>query len=120
MKRDFDLVRQLVFAIENHSSGFAPSELHIEGFTEEQIGYHLFLMLQANLINGCDVTHLGSKSPEAIATSLTPSGHDFADTARSDTIWNQAKVTVKEKGGAVSFAILTQLLQNLCRTALGL
>jgi hypothetical protein len=120
MKRDIDLVRQLLFAIENHPSGFAPTELKIEGFTEEQIGYHLSLMLEAKLINGSDVTHMGSESPEAIATSLTWKGHEFAEAARNDTIWNQAKATIKEKGGSVTFAVLSQLLQNLCRSALGL
>ncbi|MBL8800175.1 MAG: DUF2513 domain-containing protein [Planctomycetia bacterium] len=115
-----DLVRKLVFAIEEYPNGFAPDKLEVEGYTEEQIGYHLSLMLEAGLINGSDITHMGCTSPQAMASSLTWAGHEFADAARSDTLWNQAKKTVKEKVGSVSIAILTEYLQTLAKSALGI
>lgn len=120
MKRDMDLVRKLVFAIEEHPSGFAPDEINIQGYSSEQIGYHLHLMLEAGLIEGSDVTCMDSASPEAMVSSLTWAGHEFADAARSDTLWNQAKAAVKEKVGSASIALLTQYLQSLAKTALGM
>jgi hypothetical protein len=51
---------------------------------------------------------------------LTWAGHEFADNARSDTLWNQAKTIVKEKAGSVSIAIFTQFLQVLARKAIGI
>jgi hypothetical protein len=48
-----DLVREIHLALEQHPHGFAPDELRIDGFTEEQVGYHAYIMGQAGLIRGC-------------------------------------------------------------------
>ncbi len=120
MKRDMDLVRKLVFAIEDNPEGFASDTLGIDGFTEEQIGYHLSIMLDAGLINGSEVAELDSSSPQAMASSLTWAGHDFAEAARSEALWNQAKKTIKEKVGSVSIELLKEYLQSLAKSALGM
>ncbi len=120
MKRDMDLVRKLVFAIDESNHGFAPRKIVVEGFTEEQIGYHLSIMFEAGLITVFTLTSQGSSSPEVRAKSLTWAGHEFADAARSDSLWNKAKSTVKEKFGSVSISLLTQYLQSLAKSALGM
>jgi len=120
MKRDMDLVRKLVLAIEDSPAGFAPKDLQIEGFTKEQIGYHLYIMLEAGLIRGANVTTHGSKSPQAIATSLTWAGHEFADAARDPDRWKKAMELTKEKAGSVTLEVLVKLLSYLMSSALGL
>ena len=86
MRRDMDLVRNLALMIEDHPTGFAPRSLQINGYTEEQIGYHLYIMMEAGLIRGADVTTHGSASPQVLATSLTWAGHEFADAARIQAV----------------------------------
>jgi len=120
MKRDMELIRKMVLTLEDTSGGFAPAELHIDGYTDEQIGYHAYLMIQAGLATGSDVTDMGSSGPEAILTSLTWAGHEFADAARDETRWKKAMGIVKEKSESVTLAVLTQLLTALMRGALGL
>lgn len=120
MKRDMDLIRKLVITIEDHPSGFAPSELKIEGHTEEEVSYHLWLMLQAGLIEGEDITYGGCNSPIAMATSLSWAGHEFASLARSDTVWNQAKTKIKDTVGSVSLAIFTELLKSIGKSIIGM
>ena len=44
MKRDMELIRKLVLALEDAPSGYAPGVLEIEGYTPEQIGYHALYM----------------------------------------------------------------------------
>ena len=117
MKRDMDLVRKIVLAIEEQPHGH-PDEFTLEGYSEEQVGYHLHLMLQAGLIDGSDVTCAGSLSPQAIVNSLTWAGHEFADASRNETIWNKAKQVVKEKVGSVGIGVLIEYLQKLARSAL--
>lgn len=119
MKRDMDLVRHIVFALEDHEHGFAP-QLKLEGYTEEQIGYHVHLMIQAGLVEGCDTTCLGNDSPSAEATSLTWAGHEFADAARSDTVWNKTKLVIKDKVGSVGIGLLIEVLKQQAKLALGL
>jgi hypothetical protein len=77
------------------------------------------LLIDAGLAGGVDMTHQGSTSPEARLTKLTWNGHEFAAVARDDTRWKQAMGMVKEKGGSITLAVLTQVLTHLMRVAFG-
>jgi hypothetical protein len=120
MRRDMDLIRKLALAIEDSPTGYAPRDLAVDGFTDDQIGYHLFLMLEARLIRGAVTTSAEDESPQAIASGLTWSGHEFAAAARSDTVWNKARSMIKEKVGSVSLAVLTDFLASLAKSTLGI
>lgn len=115
-----ELIRKLVLALEEAPTGYAPDDLKIEGFTNEQIGYHAYLMVNAGLATGKDITAMGSSGPEVMLTSLTSAGHDFADAARDETRWKKAMGIVREKGGSVTVSVLTQLLMGLMRSHFGL
>jgi hypothetical protein len=71
-----DLVRMILMRLESSPSGWAPNDLGIKSFPPEQIGYHAHIMKQEGLIEGANMTHLGSAGPEAIPTSLTWKGHE--------------------------------------------
>lgn len=90
MQRDMDLIRQLLFKMEDHSGAFAPHDYAVEGYTPDQIGYHIWLSGQAGLMKVIDVTNAGSSGPQAIPLNLTWDGHDFIAAARSDTTWAHA------------------------------
>jgi hypothetical protein len=115
-----ELIRKLVLAVEEAPSGYAPDDLHVEGYTAEQIAYHAHLMVQAGLATGIDATHLGSSGPEAQITSLTWDGHEFADASRDEARWKKAMGIVQDKGGAVTLDVLKDLLSHLARLGLGL
>jgi hypothetical protein len=113
-----DLVRKIRFAVEGSETGWAPSPIEFEGFTDEQVGYHVLLAIEAGLITGEDTTRLNGP-PEALAGRLTWSGYEFLDAARDDTRWNDAKRTIGTKTGALSFTQLTDLLMILMRRQVG-
>ncbi|MCR4416086.1 MAG: DUF2513 domain-containing protein [Thermoguttaceae bacterium] len=52
MKRDMELVRQILLAVEGHPSAVEPCELRIPGFSEEQIAYHTQLLHEAGFLEG--------------------------------------------------------------------
>lgn len=119
MKRDLDLIRKMLLAAEEAPSGFAP-KFEFEGYTDAQIGYHSYLLIDAGLASGADVTTHGSDGPEALLSSLTWEGHEFIDAARDESRWNKAKSIVAEKGGGVTLDVLKALLVKLAKGALGL
>ena len=119
MKRDLDLIRKMLLAIEDAPSGWAP-ELKIDGNTDTQIGYHSYLMIDAGLAHGHDVSELGSEAPNSMISNLTWAGHEFADAARDETLWKKAMGIVAEKGGNITLDIMKQLLSSLMKGALGL
>lgn len=52
MKRDMDLVRKLLFAIEGFEGEPDYRQLRIDGYEPEQIEHHLILMKDAGLLLG--------------------------------------------------------------------
>jgi hypothetical protein len=120
MKRDMNLVRTIVLALEDSPAGFPPQNFGVEGYSKEVVRYHIYIMMEAGLVRGADVTTRGSKSPEAIATGLTWSGHEFADVARDLKRWQKAMELTKEKAGSITLDVLVRLLTSLVSSALGL
>lgn len=121
MKRDKNLIREILLALEAESSGFAPKHLEIEGYTDEQVGYHTLLLLEAGFVDGQEVHTFNSDSPSAIATRITWKGYEFLDEARDKNRWKEAVRIAQEKGGgAVSIGTLTQILSALAKQSLGL
>jgi len=111
VKRDIDLVRKILFKIEQHEHGMAPRPLSIEGYTDEQVGYHVHLMGQAGLLEVADVTNRGSRSPEAVPVSMTWAGHEFLDAARSDTVWSKAKERIGKTVRSCSIEVMKEILR---------
>ena len=120
MQRDMNLIRQILFKMDDNPSGFAPADFVIEGYSEDQVSYHIWLLGQAKLMIVEEVTNLVSTSPGAIPMNLTWEGHDFIDAARNDTTWSRAMERAKSVGGTLSFAVLKQLLESMLRSGLGI
>ncbi|MEM6750436.1 MAG: DUF2513 domain-containing protein [Planctomycetota bacterium] len=115
-----DLVRQILLCIEAYDHGRAPHNLCIDGFSTEQVGYHVYIMIEGGLLDGANSTTLKSKGYEAIASRITWEGHEFLDAARDDRRWKKACALVKEKSGAVTLAVMSQLLTAMALQSLGL
>ena len=80
MKRDPELLRKVVFAVED-ASGMTP----IKGCSPAQIGYQSHLLADAGIARGVDVTNLASEAREAL---ITWAGHEFAELARDEKRWD--------------------------------
>ena len=84
MKRDMELIRKLILKIEDCPSGWAPSDLSVEGHSADEIGYHLYLIVDSGLAAGSDISDRGSSGPTYLISHLTPAGHDFAERGKRD------------------------------------
>lgn len=120
MKRDMDLIRELLIAIEARPLGEAGTKVKLEGHDEDTVAYHLALLHEASLIEGNLSYPFGSAVPRVIVYRLTWHGHEFLDAARNQTVWARTKAIVREKGGDVSFAIFRELLIGTARANFGL
>lgn len=96
MKRDWNLIRDLLIHIEDAEGQHLLNE-DINVDTPERVYYHLDQMIQSGLINGDKCTYMSGGGRVAI-TGLTPKGHDFLEKIRSDTVWTKTKTLVKDKG----------------------
>jgi hypothetical protein len=118
MKRDMDLARHILLKMEERSYDESHKPVVVDGWSEEDIFYHVKLLYQAGLIQAIDASSTDGLC--WIPTSLTWSGHEFLDAARDDTRWNRTKILIKEKAGVVGFEILKQVLVATMKQSMGL
>ncbi len=106
MKRDMDLIRTLLLKIESFPNFPAGHSVSIEGYSKDEINFHLYLLGDAGLIHS--QFEDGSFDSRYIS-SLTWKGCEFLDAARDNKRWEQAK-NVVGKIGANVFEILMKVL----------
>jgi len=112
LKRDMDLVRDILLAMEAEPSGDFNGRLCFEGYTSDQIGFHVIIMIQAGLIEGFDVTTNDSFGPEVIPTQMTWAGYDFLDAYWDEGRWTKAKENFNNASG-VTFDVAKEVLTSL-------
>ncbi|AOK57665.1 hypothetical protein WM29_00025 (plasmid) [Burkholderia ubonensis] len=108
MKRDMDLIRELMLKLEElpvPTAGMVvvdAAKVGVEGYTAEQIDYHLSLLEQARFIHagGLDMGMSGPGfGPGVGFYSLTWAGHDFLDAVRSPDVWDRTTQAATAAGG---------------------
>jgi len=121
------LIRKLLLQLESLSSrpgevfvlSGDDSEIAVDGYSPDQITYHLELLKEAGLIE-CP----GSQPMLGVTFErLTWHGHDFLDSVRNPETWTRTKEGA-HKIGSWSFGLLTDLAKayakHLAKEKLGL
>ncbi|MBC7857096.1 MAG: DUF2513 domain-containing protein [Pirellulaceae bacterium] len=119
MKRDMELIRKILINLETRDG----AEAIQQEYAPEQIQHHNWLILNAGLAEGTEMTSSDNIDPVAHLFALNWAGQEFLDMARDEGRWKQAKDKAKELGGAVSFAgfkaILTVLMEQAIKHVMG-
>lgn len=119
MKRDIKLIRKLLFEIEDKSDGIVPVfPIVIDGHDQSVINYHLTILYEAGLIHAHPASSAGDM--DIIPVRLTWEGHEFLDSARSDTIWNKTLKQAGEFSESIAIPLLKDLLIATLRSQIGL
>jgi Hypothetical protein (DUF2513) len=119
MKRDLELIRQLMLAIELRDTRFSTESIEIDGYDSSQINYHLKLMIEAELVVGKVISQFNNRTT-IIIEKLSWEGCNFLDDARNESVWQKTMEIVKDKGGSVSVGVLIQLLASVAKQLVGL
>jgi hypothetical protein len=117
MKRDMELARLILMRIEAQENYRDNISCEFEGFTEEQVQYHIMLLNEAGLVVAIDASSL--QDIYWIPQRLTWQGHEFIESARDNKTWNKAKEIMAKTGGFV-FEVAKPLLISLVKQQLGL
>ena len=117
MKRDMDLIREILLWTERAPAGTMPVDF--SSLTETNavtIAEHVWLAHESGLL---DAVFVG-KSPSAGVFSnrrLTSAGHDFLAQATKPTLWMQAKDTAEKTGVGLTLDVLKTILTELAKAA---
>ena len=105
MKRDWEVIRTILAKVEelpDTRSKFLPRAL--PGFAADDVNYHLWLLIDAGLIEGTCAGKPGTGTTLlCCGQALTWKGHEFLDTVRSDTAWNRIKKWLNARALDLSF-----------------
>ena len=83
MKRDMGLCREILRRIEA-LEGSPARPLKIEGHSEKEVGYHVYLLHDAGLIKATDIGAQDVSTPNWWPLHLTWKGHEYLDQHRGD------------------------------------
>lgn len=117
MKRDKDLIRELMLQLEQFNvvlPGYEyiyPGQFQIEGYDDQQILYHLRLIADAGYIA---IKRSSQPVDGYLFQGLTNAGHDFVDAVRDPEIWGKTKHAATQAGG-FSLDLLRDLAKGLIR-----
>lgn len=120
MKRDWDIIREILIATEN----LEPNKtLTLGEFDTEKafsISYHVELLDEAGIINASLSQEFCGGSTQFHVYRLTWEGHEFLDSIKSNSTWDKTKSLISEKGGAMSFDLIKGAALHIGKSALGL
>ena len=124
MKRNDDLIRELMLHLEN-ASGYTNDSTQIGGYARDEIAYHLALIHKQGFAEGPGAKYSSDGYDPTIPavvliTRLTPAGHDFIANLRDDAVWEQVKSRSAKAGGSLSLDILGQLGGAVIKQIIGL
>jgi hypothetical protein len=116
MKRDFDLIRSIMFDVENTPAGECLPRKVYDGFDQMTVNLHIVLLIEAGYLDGT----VTSSYHNLMVRRLTWKGHDMLDAMRDEGIWNKAKEKFFIPAGNIALDILIDWLKMEARTRLGL
>lgn len=137
MKRDWDLIRELMIGVEEEKNFLADvqeipkwgdqteqeyvQQLNAVRAANARIFGHLEMLVDNGYLDGFQVIrtndggfHYGLSDPR-----LTMAGHDLLDTMRSSVLWESIKTTAKKKGIELTFDAIKAIGVLAITTVLG-
>ncbi|MDD2627948.1 MAG: DUF2513 domain-containing protein [Clostridia bacterium] len=119
MKRNMDLIRELLFYIEENYDGNLLIIDSLENYSNSELLYHFELMIQANLVTGKTTKYI---SGEGIieCKGLSWAGQDFLANIKNENVWTDVKKTAKEKGLDLTISIISSIASESIKKILGL
>lgn len=120
MRRDLDLMRTLLLALEAADSSVNVLDLGLENADFPLLAHQAELLAEAGLLRAQLSYADGSATPVYVQLErLTWQGHEFLDLVREDGAWNEVKRVAQTRGVPLTFEVVHTLRLAAVRAALG-
>jgi Hypothetical protein (DUF2513). len=120
MKRDLDLIRDILLKIESLDQRVI-SIADLGSTTEDEfkiIGFHVRLLMDCNYIEAVD---LRSKEEDIyVIKRITSSGYDYLDSIRDDKVWRTTKSKLETVGSSASLEVVKVIAGKVITGLLGI
>ena len=119
MKRDFELIRKLLFFFEAREKSEYIESPDINGNESTCIKYHCRLLYDAGFLRCEPITSSTSdRVIRVLGFELTWDGHEFLEKIRTDTMWKKINDYAFDKGIPLSFSVVSGVAQHWIKTEL--
>lgn len=113
MKRDMDLMRKILLALE---AGTSLNDIA----DEHTVDFHCELLIDAGLLRGNVRRHMSGMDITLIQHPITYAGHDFLDAIRNESVWKDVLAKGGSLLGGVGLDVLTTYAKHKTCELLGL
>ena len=114
MKRDLNLIRDLMLIIEAADSGETYHHVNHRAINVSMphVQHHLRLLVEAGFVRGVGETREG-----AVSVRLTWQGYEFLELIREDDVWARIRTYVTEKTHGLNVDVLKSVLSHYSMNA---
>jgi len=107
MKRDWDIIREILLTLEEYGNEAGP--LQISWFPDNraaEISYHMELLIEAGLV--CGEMRFGGwgEADDFYVSRMTWQGHELLDAIRNDTVWQKTKKSFINGGVSMTLDLI--------------
>ena len=124
MKRDMDLVRRIMFKVEEADGPVSVDDVHAMCSNRERAVFHIELLAAHGLIRTSMRRVSGPEKASGTIDGLTWEGFDYLDAIRSDAVWSRSKEAIAETVGEASLSVVKEVCSAVAsamvKSALGL
>jgi hypothetical protein len=117
VKRDLDLIRDLLLKIEALPAGPTAQD-RVDEIDDPVLLAHLEKLIVSGLVSGNISRSLGARGDVIGIAGLTWEGHEWIETVRDQRVWNETKRTCIDQAGALSFDLARAVARRLLRMRL--
>ncbi|MEL7199301.1 MAG: DUF2513 domain-containing protein [Pseudomonadota bacterium] len=113
MRRDFDLIRQILLEVEGSPTPHFDGIVRIEGYENQVVQHHVSLLVDAGFIPAIELHD--QSSPEGYwlqDPQLTCDGHEFLNSIKDPTTWEKTKSGLKQVGNW-SLPVITKVAASV-------
>ena len=125
MKRDLDLLRKILLAVENanecyYYNGIPHLASDIDCPDLNLVSFHVSLLVDNNYIEVLNISCCDIDYDDYMIKRLTADGCDYLDNIRNDTIWNKTKEAISNVGGTCALDIVKSIAGKIILSQAGI
>lgn len=117
MKRDMDLIKDILLEIEKSKPFESIQNFEIENHEQDEILAHCEMLYERHLIKEFKPVYAYGGIVSAFVSGLTWEGCDFLETIRNDNVWNNTKKFIKDKSLPMAIDTILTISKSFIESA---
>lgn len=122
MKRDLNLLRDLLLSIESMSPEVQKTYFDFQHLCDDDVKlkYHIFLLVNANFVTYLDTKYSDDNYPRYFLFALTMDGADYLDSVRDNDIWTKTQNALSSVGKSITLNTVKTVAEKFILSSLNL